>query len=329
MRQVPSPLSTRRPRQVEASGTTRPVIYDAVLPFCPRWPAHRQLEQWSCDVGRPSWAAHSCLEHRSFWLGRGSALRSSGCVVKEEAVLATSSQRPPCTPHQEKRYRLWVEVATAVFGILDDHRSRREREELERERAAMIEESYSSGRSNPLLAEVMQALAEGMRCPEDRRIELVIFLSEGETSRWCDSLKQGIFYGRLLTDIPWDEFLDEFINWFVSSSEKRILQENFLRLMQGNRSVVQYEIEFTQLAYYASNMVPNERERCFRFQLGLREDVRVHLISQRIHHYNELVETAKLIERDVESSQRRIEVQPKRFPEEQSKTFSGKSGGSK
>ncbi|KAK8928667.1 hypothetical protein KSP39_PZI017870 [Platanthera zijinensis] len=173
----------------------------------------------------------------------------------------------------------------------------------------------------------IELIFKAMRCPENRKVELVTFLFEGEANRWWDSLTQGKFYRR--TDIRWNDFLHEFLDWFVPPSEKRILQERFLRLTQGNRSVMQFEAEFTQLAYYASDMVPNERERCFRFQLGLREDVRVHLISQRIQRYNELVETAKLIEKDVDVSQRKNEVQQKRPPEEQSKTFSGKSGGSK
>ncbi|KAK8942884.1 hypothetical protein KSP39_PZI008966 [Platanthera zijinensis] len=254
--------------------------------------------------------------------------------------------------------------------------SRRQREE----EPEMTSESGSSGRSNPPLAEVMQALAEAiragnvaplpaqetaadvqlkqflemrppifrggvtpmetedwlkrielifkaMRCPENRKVELVTFLFEGEANKWWDSLTQGKFYGR--TDIRWNDFLHEFLDWFVPPSEKRILQERFLRLTQGNRSVMQFEAEFTQLAYYASDMVPNERERCFRFQLGLREDVRVHLISQWIQRYNELVETAKLIEKDVEVSLRKNDVQLKRPAEEQSRTVSGKSGGSR
>ncbi|KAK8916356.1 hypothetical protein KSP39_PZI022892 [Platanthera zijinensis] len=165
-----------------------------------------------------------------------------------------------------------------------------------------------------------------LKCPDNQKIDLVVFLLEGEADRWWDSMRQGKFAGRRNSEIPWAEFLKEFVNWFVPPSEKQMLQEKFLRLMQGSRTVLQYEAEFAQLAYYAGDMVTKESDRCFRFQLGLREDVRVHLISQRIKNYNELVETAKLIEMDVESSQRRMEFQTKRLPEGQS--LERKSGSS-
>ncbi|KAK8916912.1 hypothetical protein KSP39_PZI022412 [Platanthera zijinensis] len=165
-----------------------------------------------------------------------------------------------------------------------------------------------------------------LKCPDNQKIDLVVFLLEGEADRWWDSMRQGKFAGRRNSEIPWAEFLKEFVNWFVPPSEKQMLQEKFLRLMQGSRTVLQYEAEFAQLAYYAGDMVTKESDRCFRFQLGLRENVRVHLISQRIKNYNELVETAKLIEMDVESSQRRMEFQTKRLPEGQS--LERKSGNS-
>ncbi|KAK8956764.1 hypothetical protein KSP39_PZI001464 [Platanthera zijinensis] len=147
----------------------------------------------------------------------------------------------------------------------------------------MAEERYSIKRSNPLLSEVIQALAEdirmgntatpqplmssdpyvkqfldmrslvfqggltlmetegwikrielifnAMKCPDDQKIDLVVFLLEGEANRWWDSLRQGRFSRRENSDILWIEFLKEFIDWFVPTSEKQMLQEKFFHLM--------------------------------------------------------------------------------------------------
>ena len=48
----------------------------------------------------------------------------------------------------------------------------------------------------------------------------------------------------------------------------------FLTLRQGNISVAEYEVKFTQLSHYALAMVATERDRCRRFEEGLKYDIR-------------------------------------------------------
>ncbi|PKU60295.1 hypothetical protein MA16_Dca027760 [Dendrobium catenatum] len=51
------------------------------------------------------------------------------------------------------------------------------------------------------------------------------------------------------------------------------MQETFLRLIQGSRTVIQYEAEFTALARYAPQLVNTSAEKCYRFLRGLRDSL--------------------------------------------------------
>ena len=74
------------------------------------------------------------------------------------------------------------------------------------------------------------------------------------------------------------------------------MQDSFLGLTQGARTVMQYETEFSSLAQYAPQFVSTEDERCHRFLRGLRDSLRLPLVPLGIADYAVLVERAKLIE---------------------------------
>ncbi|KAI0492351.1 hypothetical protein KFK09_026622 [Dendrobium nobile] len=102
------------------------------------------------------------------------------------------------------------------------------------------------------------------------------------------------------------------------------MQESFLRLVQGSKTVMQYEAEFTALARYAPQLVSTSAERCYRFLRGLRDSLRQPLVPFHISDFSELVERARLIENDLMATQQRWTASRKRFGGETS--GSGSSG---
>ena len=92
---------------------------------------------------------------------------------------------------------------------------------------------------------------DGMQCPGNRKVPLAVFLLDGEAERWWSGQQKEKFGGRLNAEISWEEFAETFRDWFVPPSARQQMQESFLRLVQGSRSVMQYEAEFTALARYA------------------------------------------------------------------------------
>ncbi|KAI0499028.1 hypothetical protein KFK09_019928 [Dendrobium nobile] len=86
---------------------------------------------------------------------------------------------------------------------------------------------------------------------------------------------------------------------FVHRQLSEQMQEAFMRLEQGRKSVMQYEAEFTALSRYAAHLILSPEEKCYRFLHGLNRELRHPLVPFRIHEFSELVERARLIEIDL------------------------------
>ncbi|KAG8498972.1 hypothetical protein CXB51_005381 [Gossypium anomalum] len=65
---------------------------------------------------------------------------------------------------------------------------------------------------------------------------------------------------------------------------------------QGNMSILDYEREFSRLSRYASEYVPSEANSCKQFLRGLRDEIKIQLVSLRITKLVDLVERVKMIE---------------------------------
>ncbi|PKU60709.1 hypothetical protein MA16_Dca028254 [Dendrobium catenatum] len=107
---------------------------------------------------------------------------------------------------------------------------------------------------------------------------------------------------------------------------RRSMQDKFNRLVQGNRTITEYEAEFTMLSRYASNLIFNAEEKCHRFLCGLRDNIRQPLVLLGIEHYFTLVERAQKIELDFQSTQRRRDFQKRKNEDRSSPAQSFHSG---
>ncbi|XP_020672656.1 uncharacterized protein LOC110092439 [Dendrobium catenatum] len=99
---------------------------------------------------------------------------------------------------------------------------------------------------------------DGMQCPPDRKVPLAVFLLDGEAERWWMGQQEEKFQGKLNSLITWEEFSEVFSSWFVSPSARQQMHETFLRLVEGSKTVLQYEAEFTTLARYAPQLVSTD-----------------------------------------------------------------------
>ncbi|XP_028552889.1 uncharacterized protein LOC114580226 [Dendrobium catenatum] len=163
-----------------------------------------------------------------------------------------------------------------------------------------------------------------MQCPSDRKISLAVFLLDGEAERWWIGQQEEKFQGKLNSLITWEEFSEVFRSWFVPPSAQQQMQETFLRLVQGSRTMMQYEAEFTTLARYAPQLVSTSTEKCYQFLRGLRDSLRQPLVPFHISDFSELVERARYIENDLMATQQRWTASRKRFGGDTSS--SGSSG---
>ncbi|XP_017639916.1 uncharacterized protein LOC108481269 [Gossypium arboreum] len=83
---------------------------------------------------------------------------------------------------------------------------------------------------------------------------------------------------------------------YVEASYIDAKRHEFLNLTQGDRLVVEYEVELLRLSHYARGMVETEYERCIHFEDGLKDNLRVLIALQRKREFTILVEKAKIAE---------------------------------
>ena len=83
------------------------------------------------------------------------------------------------------------------------------------------------------------------------------------------------------------------------------MKADFLAMRQGSTTVVEYERRFTKLSCYAMEFISTEANWAKRFEQGLRSAIREKLVDLKIWDYEDIVDLAALVERDIEDSQRR------------------------
>ncbi|KAA3477814.1 DNA/RNA polymerases superfamily protein [Gossypium australe] len=103
-----------------------------------------------------------------------------------------------------------------------------------------------------------------------KKLRGVVSLLRDEVYQWWLTVKGGTVADR----ITWDFFKSSFQSKYIGSSYVDAQRRAFLNLVQGNKSVAEYEAKFLRLSRYARGMVATDHERCVRFEDSLRDDLR-------------------------------------------------------
>ena len=79
--------------------------------------------------------------------------------------------------------------------------------------------------------------------------------------------------------LTWEFFKNAFQGKYVGASYMDACRREFLNLIEGDKSVAEYEAEFLRLSRFVHGMVAREYERCVQFEDGLRDGLRVLIAS--------------------------------------------------
>ena len=78
------------------------------------------------------------------------------------------------------------------------------------------------------------------------------------------------------------------------------MEQQFINLRQGSRSVSEYAAEFLRFSRFALYMVADEEDLANRFQQGLRLDIQKFLIIQQLRTYSQVLSAARGLEQVME-----------------------------
>ncbi|KAL0298739.1 UNVERIFIED_CONTAM: hypothetical protein Sradi_6533700 [Sesamum radiatum] len=125
-------------------------------------------------------------------------------------------------------------------------------------------------------------------CTPENQLMYIVSLFVGNALIWWRSLKRA-YESR---EITWAEFQRP----KMYKDKKRM---EFLNLVQGDeQTVAEYELRFAALAKYAPEAVATQEDRCYRFEQGLRPEIKRGL-AVRIINCKTLVESIVRMEEAV------------------------------
>ncbi|XP_028067741.1 uncharacterized protein LOC114270443 [Camellia sinensis] len=127
------------------------------------------------------------------------------------------------------------------------------------------------------------------------RIALAIFELDDEADHWWVLIKNT----RDVANMSWNQFKELFLNKYFPSTVRQERVREFQNLEQGNMTVTQYAAKFEELARYTTRYIENDEEKARMFEWRLDLTIKGIVLSQRLHSYAKVLETALESEKDV------------------------------
>jgi hypothetical protein len=104
------------------------------------------------------------------------------------------------------------------------------------------------------------------------------------------------------TTISWEVFKHEFNRHFFP----RVVQEakvwEFLDLVQGRMSVIEYTVKFLQLSHFGLYLIPTEEEKAKKFERGLNSHILIMMSCFDIRDFSQLVDKASIYEESLKEN---------------------------
>ncbi|KAG7533312.1 Zinc finger CCHC-type [Arabidopsis thaliana x Arabidopsis arenosa] len=159
---------------------------------------------------------------------------------------------------------------------------------------------HFTGSSDPIVADEWRTRLKrnfnSTRCPEDYRKDIAIHFLEGDAHNWWLTVEKR--KGDQIQTFA--NFEEEFNKKFFPPEAWDRLECAYLDLIQGNRTVREYDEEFNRLRRYVGRELEDEQSQVRRFIRGLRVEIRNHWLIRTFNSVSELVERAAMIEIGIE-----------------------------
>ncbi|MQL87755.1 hypothetical protein Taro_020303 [Colocasia esculenta] len=138
------------------------------------------------------------------------------------------------------------------------------------------------GESDPLLAESwmreFEKIFQVVRCADGDKVTLATYMLQERADVWWASLLRTRFEDSAI-DVAWDEFVRFFRAKFVPEHIQDRMEQEFLSLTQGSKTVLEHETTFAKLSKYAPHIVADERRKAKKFVMGLKPSLRMRLVA--------------------------------------------------
>ncbi|XP_071676726.1 uncharacterized protein [Lolium perenne] len=125
--------------------------------------------------------------------------------------------------------------------------------------------------------------------PEDK-VRFATHLLKGGSAAWWENFLE--MRPANAPDVTWEEFREVFRSHHIPEGLMDRMKEKFLSLVQGNKDVMTYSIEFSKLARYGGEEVSTDAKKQKRFRNGLKPALKYALTHVSMDTFDKLVNTA-------------------------------------
>ena len=152
----------------------------------------------------------------------------------------------------------------------------------------------------------MEKLLKALECTDSQKVRFATFKLIGEAKRWWRSTKailEGMDIER--NPITWEKFKGIFYDNYFPEVIRERKEREFVDLVQGSMTVEQYAAKFIKLSCFGPHLILTKAKKASRFQKGLDERLRHHLIASGVDNYAESVKRAMRLEEDFKNNVRK------------------------
>ena len=126
-----------------------------------------------------------------------------------------------------------------------------------------------------------------MKLEDDLKLRVTTRLIEKCVATWWDNLKL-----QSNTPVTRDLFVQEFNEQFYTQFHKDQKRQEFFRLKQFGRSIIEYETELRELAEFVLELANFKEYLCSKFEEGLTLEIRKKMSISGSQSYKKIVQLA-------------------------------------
>nr|CAD1829902.1 unnamed protein product [Ananas comosus var. bracteatus] len=143
-------------------------------------------------------------------------------------------------------------------------------------------------------AATMEKLFRDTFIEERDRVWLATHHLDGEAYRWWMDIQDDPHTD--LTAITWRRFKELLLEHYFPDSVKRKMEQDLRNVRQGDRTVAEYEREFSRLLHCVPFVVRDDEDKARIFEPGLRPSIFRFDQSSNLQTYREMVNRALIVE---------------------------------
>nr|CAD1835028.1 unnamed protein product [Ananas comosus var. bracteatus] len=155
----------------------------------------------------------------------------------------------------------------------------------------------------------MEKLFRDTFVEERDRVWLATHHLDGEAYRWWLDFQD--HPSTDLAAITWTRFKELLLAHYFPTSVKRKMEQDLRSLRQGDRTVAEYEREFSRLLHCVPFIVRDDEDKARIFERGLRPSIFRFVQSSNLQTYREVVDSALIVESGAADVQEQREARDK------------------